>query len=288
METSLWSSYDCATRSSRICRRPATTAPAASGRMEMSCTSPMRATIASTPTTCPTAIDARLASLSLSGVDIGEFDRQHAPSTRAIVDEGVTETTVEAEAPCSTARRSSSTRPTPMATTTTVTRSIARGAGGDHRVRDVGRRDAAHACTAWRFETPTVESWRSRPTWTAIDLAGRRTAAPSPRPWVEAGHPRQGDRHLSVGRGHKRLAGLLPRPRGRAGASTPCPPSAPATPTGSPSPSPSPGPFSRPRSVSPVPLHGDGLSCPGVVPQVGQHGCASRVHSQNRYRYPRF
>ena len=44
----------------------------------------------------PDAIDASLASLSLSGVDIGEFATAAAPSTRAFVDDGVTETTVEA------------------------------------------------------------------------------------------------------------------------------------------------------------------------------------------------
>ena len=45
----------------------------------------------------PDAIDARLASLTLSGVDIGEFDPGR-PDYEAVVADGVTETTVEAEA----------------------------------------------------------------------------------------------------------------------------------------------------------------------------------------------
>ena len=45
----------------------------------------------------PDAIDARLASLTLSGVDIGEFDPGR-PEYEAVVADGVTETTVEAEA----------------------------------------------------------------------------------------------------------------------------------------------------------------------------------------------
>ena len=45
----------------------------------------------------PDAIDARLASLTLSGVDIGEFDPRR-PDYEAVVADGVTETTVEAEA----------------------------------------------------------------------------------------------------------------------------------------------------------------------------------------------
>ena len=45
----------------------------------------------------PDAIDARLASLTLSGVDIGEFDPGR-PDYEAVVAAGVTETTVEAEA----------------------------------------------------------------------------------------------------------------------------------------------------------------------------------------------
>ena len=45
----------------------------------------------------PDAIDARLASLSLSGVDIGEFDPRR-PDYEAVVADGVTETTVEAGA----------------------------------------------------------------------------------------------------------------------------------------------------------------------------------------------
>ena len=55
----------------------------------------MRATTASTPTTCPTL--STHASLSLSGVEIGEFD----PGTteyEGTPAEGVTETTVEASA----------------------------------------------------------------------------------------------------------------------------------------------------------------------------------------------
>ena len=45
----------------------------------------------------PDAIDARLASLSLSGVDIGEFDPGRT-DYEAVVADGVTETTIEAEA----------------------------------------------------------------------------------------------------------------------------------------------------------------------------------------------
>ena len=45
----------------------------------------------------PDAIDARLASLSLSGVDIGEFSSSNT-EYEGVVSEGVTETTVEAEA----------------------------------------------------------------------------------------------------------------------------------------------------------------------------------------------
>ena len=45
----------------------------------------------------PDAIDARLASLTLSGVDIGEFDPRR-PDYEAVVADGVTETMVEAEA----------------------------------------------------------------------------------------------------------------------------------------------------------------------------------------------
>ena len=45
----------------------------------------------------PNAIDARLSSLSLSGVDIGEFDRNRT-DYEAVVADGVTETTVDAEA----------------------------------------------------------------------------------------------------------------------------------------------------------------------------------------------
>ena len=45
----------------------------------------------------PDAIDARLASLTLSGVDFGEFDPGR-PDYEAVVADGVTETTVEAEA----------------------------------------------------------------------------------------------------------------------------------------------------------------------------------------------
>ena len=45
----------------------------------------------------PDAIDARLASLTLSGVDIGEFDPRR-PDYEAVVADSVTETTVEAEA----------------------------------------------------------------------------------------------------------------------------------------------------------------------------------------------
>ena len=45
----------------------------------------------------PDAIDARLASLTLSGVDIGEFDPRRT-DYEAVVADGVTETTVEAEA----------------------------------------------------------------------------------------------------------------------------------------------------------------------------------------------
>ena len=45
----------------------------------------------------PDAIDARLASLTLSGVDIGEFDPRRT-EYEAVVADGVTETTVEAEA----------------------------------------------------------------------------------------------------------------------------------------------------------------------------------------------
>ena len=45
----------------------------------------------------PDAIDARLASLTLSGVDIGEFDPGR-PDYEAVVADGVTETTVEAQA----------------------------------------------------------------------------------------------------------------------------------------------------------------------------------------------
>ena len=45
----------------------------------------------------PDAADARLASLTLSGVDIGEFDPRR-PDYEAVVADGVTETTVEAEA----------------------------------------------------------------------------------------------------------------------------------------------------------------------------------------------
>ena len=45
----------------------------------------------------PDAIDARLASLTLSGVDIGEFDPGR-PDYEAVVEDGVTETTVEAAA----------------------------------------------------------------------------------------------------------------------------------------------------------------------------------------------
>ena len=46
----------------------------------------------------PDAIDARLASLTLGGVDIGEFDPAAIPDYEAVVADGVTETTVEAEA----------------------------------------------------------------------------------------------------------------------------------------------------------------------------------------------
>ena len=46
----------------------------------------------------PDAIDARLASLSLSGVEIGEFDRNRTDYEAVVADEGVTETTVTAEA----------------------------------------------------------------------------------------------------------------------------------------------------------------------------------------------
>ena len=45
----------------------------------------------------PNATDARLASLTLSGVEIGEFDRNRTGYEGA-ADEGVTETTVTAEA----------------------------------------------------------------------------------------------------------------------------------------------------------------------------------------------
>ena len=45
----------------------------------------------------PDALDARLSSLSLSGVDIGEFDRSRT-DYEAVVADGVTETTVKAEA----------------------------------------------------------------------------------------------------------------------------------------------------------------------------------------------
>ncbi len=45
----------------------------------------------------PDAIDARLASLSLDGVDIGEFDPDQ-PDYEGVAGEGITETTVEAEA----------------------------------------------------------------------------------------------------------------------------------------------------------------------------------------------
>ena len=69
----------------------------------------------------PDAIDARLASLTLSGVDIGEFDPGRT-EYEAVVEDGVTETTVEASRRCSAARTSPSTRPTPTATTRTATR----------------------------------------------------------------------------------------------------------------------------------------------------------------------
>ena len=45
----------------------------------------------------PDAIDARLGSLTLSGVDIGEFDRNRT-DYEAVVADGVTETTVDAAA----------------------------------------------------------------------------------------------------------------------------------------------------------------------------------------------
>ena len=69
----------------------------------------------------PDAIDARLASLTLSGVDIGEFDPGR-PDYEAVVADGVTETTVEAAADAGAARMSPSTRPTPTATARTATR----------------------------------------------------------------------------------------------------------------------------------------------------------------------
>ena len=53
----------------------------------------MRATTASTPTTCPDAIDARLASLTLSGVDFGEFDSGRT-EYEGVPGEDVAETTI--------------------------------------------------------------------------------------------------------------------------------------------------------------------------------------------------
>ena len=73
----------------------------------------------------PDAIDARLASLTLSGVDIGVFD----PGTtdyEGTPGDGVTETTVTAEALQQSARMSTSTRPMPLpAPTATRCRSMA-------------------------------------------------------------------------------------------------------------------------------------------------------------------
>ena len=69
----------------------------------------------------PDAIDARLASLTLSGVDIGEFDPGRTEYD-AVVGEGVTETTVEASRRCSNARRSRSIPMTQMTLRPTATR----------------------------------------------------------------------------------------------------------------------------------------------------------------------
>ena len=70
----------------------------------------------------PDAIDARLASLTLSGVDIGEFSSRKKGVRRALAGEGVTETTVEAVARAASHEMSTSTRPMPAATPRTAIR----------------------------------------------------------------------------------------------------------------------------------------------------------------------
>ena len=155
----------------------------------------------------PDAIDARLATLNLSGVDIGEFgggrtEYEGTPS------EGVTETTVEAT---TVQRRTDVAIDPPDAD--------GNEANGHQvsldRVEEItvtvssadGSRTKAYRVA---FQ-PTVTAFALSPTWTSFEWPGGR----------RHGHCRcttgrwdlgQGARHLRVGRGCRDLDGILPRP----------------------------------------------------------------------------
>ena len=155
----------------------------------------------------PDAIDARLASLTLSGVDIGAFSGS-TTEYEAVVGEGVTETTVEAEA--MQRRTKVVIEPSDATEARRGPPGNAGGPGGDYRVRDLGGRQP-HA------RLPRAAGGAGKRTRAEPDLDLDRVArGRRPRHRRRPGpgwHPRQGGRHLSVGRGDQRLAGLLPLAR---------------------------------------------------------------------------
>ena len=116
----------------------------------------------------PDAIDARLASLTLSGVDIGEFDPGRT-DYEAVVEDGVTETTVEAEAmqrrtdvaidPPDGAGDDANGHQVALSSVSEVTITVTSADGSRTRVYRVA------------LEAPPVELALT-PAWTAIDWPG--------------------------------------------------------------------------------------------------------------------
>ena len=186
----------------------------------------------------PDALDARLASLALSDLDIGEFKANQTDYTATLGD-GVTQTTVEAAAVQRRTkrrhyprRRRWRQRERPPGST--------RGRQRDHRHRHRHLRGRQpHPRLSRRHRAPRGDD-RAGPDLDLVPVARprrhthRRGAAR--RGQRRQRHLRQGHHRLPVGRSRPVLARLLPRPgaANRAPASTHSPPSTRVVSTGSP------------------------------------------------------
>ena len=115
----------------------------------------------------PDAIDARLASLSLSGVEIGKFDPGTTEYEGAPA-EGVTETTVEASA---VQRRTQVVTDPPDADADTAGHQVTLVGTGEITVTVTSADGTRTRVYRVAFETPPVELALT-PTWTAIDWPG--------------------------------------------------------------------------------------------------------------------